>query len=94
MLEGPAEAVEAAFERIQCDERHEEVTVLQSGSIEARDFPSWSMAFAGTDQATNPLAASALAGAFAGRSQAADAVLATLRSVVVREDEWLLSDAA
>lgn len=68
--------------------------MLQSGAIEVRDFPSWSMAFAGTDQATNPLAASTLAGAFAGESAAAESVLATLRSVVVREDDWLLSNAA
>ena len=59
--------------------------MLQSGPIEVRDFPSWSMAFAGTDHATNPLAASTLADAFAGQSVAADAVLAMLRSVVVRE---------
>ncbi len=48
VLEGPTDAVEAAFERIQCDDRHSEVTVLQVGPITTRDFPDWSMGFAGT----------------------------------------------
>lgn len=48
ILEGPLKTVEGAFERIQCDGRHQEVTVLQSGPIAARDFPEWSMAFTGS----------------------------------------------
>ena len=94
VLEGPTEAVHAAFERIQCDERHEDVTILDVGSIEVRDFPSWSMAFSGADSASNPLAASALADAFMGRSAGGEAVLQTLRSVIVSEDDWLISSAA
>lgn len=47
VLEGPATAVEAAFERIQSDPRHAEVTVLSLGPIATRGFPGWSMAFAG-----------------------------------------------
>ncbi|WP_375454207.1 BLUF domain-containing protein [uncultured Methylobacterium sp.] len=47
VLEGPRRAVEATFERIQRDERHTDVTVLQCGPAESRGFPNWSMAFVG-----------------------------------------------
>ena len=88
VLEGPLEAVQETFERIQCDERHGEVTVLETGPIEARDFPDWSMAFSGT-AIDAPLAGVTLEGAFSGRSSGGDEVLAMLRSVVVRETDWL-----
>ncbi|MGI4795758.1 MAG: BLUF domain-containing protein [Janthinobacterium lividum] len=88
VLEGPIHAVEEAFERIQCDERHRDVTVLQSGSIQARDFPDWSMAFTGIQEA-NPLADGALHGAFSGQSSAGDQLLGILKNVVVHENHWL-----
>lgn len=86
VLEGPLEMLERAFERIQCDGRHWTVTVLQSGPIEARDFPDWSMAFTEGDMAGNPLAEAALSGAFSGQSSAGDDMLKLMRSVIVRED--------
>jgi len=88
VLEGPLDMIEGAFERIQCDERHRKVTVLQSGSITARDFPDWSMAFTEADVVDNPLAAAALSGAFSGQSSAGDDILSLMRKVIVRED-WL-----
>ena len=89
VLEGPLDAVEAAFERIQCDARHCEVVVLQSGPIAKRDFPDWSMAFAGTDAASSPLAKATLATAFSGQSSAGDDLLDLLKGLVVRETDWL-----
>ncbi|MET7243905.1 BLUF domain-containing protein [Methylobacterium sp. EM32] len=47
VLEGPRAGVEETFERIQRDERHGDVTVLQCGPAETRGFPDWSMAFVG-----------------------------------------------
>jgi hypothetical protein len=47
VLEGPLPGVEAIFERIQCDPRHRDVTVLHFKPIEQRSFAHWSMAFAG-----------------------------------------------
>ena len=47
VLEGPLEAVEQTFERIQRDPRHADVTVLELMSATVREFPAWSMAFAG-----------------------------------------------
>lgn len=44
VLEGPSDAVERTFERIQCDDRHTEIRVLEARPIRRRDFPSWSMA--------------------------------------------------
>jgi len=46
-LEGPMAAVEALFEHIQMDERHDQVVVLEAGPISQRDFGDWSMGFAG-----------------------------------------------
>ncbi len=86
VLEGSLVMVEGAFERIQCDQRHRRVTVLQSGSIAARDFPDWSMAFTEADVADNPLAGAMLSGAFSGRSNAGDGLLSLMRKVIVRED--------
>jgi hypothetical protein len=89
VLEGPLAAVERAFERIQCDQRHSDVTVLQAGQIAERDFPNWSMAFAGTADAGVALEGLSLAQAFSGQSSAGNELLSLLRSVVVRETEWL-----
>lgn len=47
VLEGPRSEVEETFERIQCDDRHGDVTVLQCGPTEKRSFANWSMAFVG-----------------------------------------------
>jgi len=88
VLEGPLVMIEGAFERIQCDERHQKVTVLQSGSITARDFPDWSMAFTKADVAGNPLAGAMLSGAFSGQSSAGDDILSLMKKVIIRED-WL-----
>ena len=93
VLEGPLDAIEGTFERIQCDERHSDVTVLQSGPIAARDFPDWSMAFAGPDAASNPAASPVagvtMAGAFAGQSGSGDKLLDMLKAVIAREGEWM-----
>ena len=47
VLEGPSEAVENAFERIQMDDRHSDVTLLEIVSIVERGFSKWSMGFVG-----------------------------------------------
>jgi hypothetical protein len=47
VLEGPAEAVEQTFDRIQMDERHGDVVLLGVALTEERAFQSWSMAFVG-----------------------------------------------
>ena len=49
VLEGPEEAVEMLFERIQEDERHEGCVVLSCEEISKYSFSEWSMAYEGGD---------------------------------------------
>ncbi len=43
LLEGPADVVTAAFERIAKDDRHLEVRRLLAGPAASRIFPDWAM---------------------------------------------------
>jgi hypothetical protein len=45
VLEGPAEAVEATFNRIRRDSRHRGAVLLARRTIEQREFGDWSMGF-------------------------------------------------
>jgi hypothetical protein len=47
VLEGPQNAIEETFERIQQDDRHGDVSLLDFAPISHRSFPNWSMAYAG-----------------------------------------------
>ena len=84
VLEGPLGAIETTFERIQCDPRHGDVTVLKAEPIMSRDFSQWSMAFAGAHGLH-----AGISEAFNGPTAAGDQILHVLRNVVVREHEWL-----
>lgn len=50
VLEGPQAAVQATFERIQCDFRHSQVGVLMFEQVGQRGFENWSMAYVGADE--------------------------------------------
>ncbi|MDZ4789595.1 MAG: BLUF domain-containing protein [Hyphomicrobiales bacterium] len=43
LLEGPRDAVTAAFDRIKRDDRHMDAVILVSCDVEARIFPQWAM---------------------------------------------------
>lgn len=91
VLEGPLSGVEKIFEQIQRDNRHCDLIVLDSGIIEARNFPIWSMAFAGADSdASNPHIAATLNAAFSNPSAAGEEVLSLLRNLVAKEEAWAL----
>ncbi len=95
VLEGPLSAIERVFERIQRDPRHSEVTVVHCGRASERAFPEWSMAFTGGKNANDlPAATAAFESVFAKADGAGEMMLATLKDLVVSEDEWILSDAA
>lgn len=47
VLEGTHQAVQATFERIQCDLRHSKLAILCFEPIENRHFAKWSMAYKG-----------------------------------------------
>jgi hypothetical protein len=51
VLEGPQDAVEGVFERIQQDERHGDVSLLAFEPVEKRAFENWSMGFVGASVA-------------------------------------------
>ena len=44
VLEGPATKLGETFERIQCDLRHDDVTILSFEPLTERQFGDWSMA--------------------------------------------------
>ncbi|MDD1794010.1 BLUF domain-containing protein [Enterovibrio makurazakiensis] len=50
VLEGEKSAVEVLFSRIQQDERHTSVVVLDRSEITHRNFPNWSMGFKNLEQ--------------------------------------------
>ncbi|MEZ5283822.1 MAG: BLUF domain-containing protein [Vicinamibacterales bacterium] len=89
VLEGPLDAIERIFESIQCDGRHSDVMLIESGPIDARLFPTWAMAFAGDPAlAEIPDAKAAFDNAFAGASQGARTLLRLLQDLVVEDGEW------
>lgn len=95
VLEGPLASVERTFELIQRDPRHSEVVVIQSGPAETRDFPEWSMAFAGNKNMENiPVATAAFEAVFAHAVGSGEQMLSVLRNLIVQEDDWMLPDAA
>lgn len=49
VLEGPRDAIEATFERIQQDARHGDVSLLEFAPTDSAAFGDWSMAFVGAD---------------------------------------------
>ncbi|MFD1787367.1 BLUF domain-containing protein [Sphingomonas floccifaciens] len=44
VLEGPAESVDTAFDRIRADPRHTDIHILDDRSVDARQFGDWAMA--------------------------------------------------
>ena len=87
VLEGGLSAVERTFERIQCDQRHSDVVMLQAGYADGRLFGVWDMALAET---ADPAKASAVLSRALARSNdnvGAD-VVALLNGLVRREAEW------
>jgi hypothetical protein len=87
VLEGPREGVENTFERIQCDPRHGDVTVLQCGLVESRTFTNWSMAFVGQSEAGRTRwDGIAAASGFDLTRLDGDAVFAMLHGLVLEEE--------
>jgi hypothetical protein len=85
VLEGARDALERAFERIQRDQRHGDVVVLQSHPADERHFPYWSMAYAGLPnvESRRRIARIGFETAFSGQTTAAGhTVLDLLRNLV------------
>lgn len=87
VLEGPQQGVESTFERIQCDPRHGDVTVLQCGPAESRSFANWSMAFVGqSDTGRARWDGIAATSGFDLSRLDGDAVFAMLHGLVLEEE--------
>ncbi|MDQ2093208.1 BLUF domain-containing protein [Rhodalgimonas zhirmunskyi] len=46
ILEGPTHTITALLEKIRTDPRHEDLELLETAPIKARDYPQWSMGYA------------------------------------------------
>ncbi|MGI4827258.1 MAG: BLUF domain-containing protein [Janthinobacterium lividum] len=89
VLEGPLPKVEQTFERIQRDMRHDEISVLECTVVPSRDFPEWSMAFAGGGESgAGSFADMSIAKAMVNQSTAAAQISELLRALVVQEDDY------
>lgn len=91
VLEGPLESVEKIFEAIERDSRHCDVLVVYAGPAASREFPDWSMAFAGDPTREDmPLAAAAFNAVFTQAHHAGEQMLSALKQLVTQEDDSLL----
>jgi hypothetical protein len=88
-LEGPLPEVERIFEKIQRDPRHSDVVVIQSGKADSRNFPQWSMAFAGNSAESSFSGAANFNPDFSNSSALGEQILSMLRELVTQEDSWL-----
>ena len=86
VLEGPRPSVERIFERIQRDPRHGQVTVVDNGFADQRDFPQWAMAHVQplSDQQAEGIAAK-LNLAMVQPHESGTDVLSLLKDLVVQE---------
>ena len=84
---GEFDAVQQTFERIQADERHEEVILLQAHIAGARLFGGWTMGLASPD---DPAAAHEILRAAVAESSGDSArKLVELLDSLVRREEWM-----
>ena len=83
VIEGPAAAVQAAFERIARDPRHAEIAVLHRGPASAAAFGAWSMASAAAPPGIAAHPALAAPGGITADA-AGDALIALLRALLLR----------
>lgn len=88
VLEGPHAAIQATFERIQCDGRHREVKVLAFYRCSERGFAHWSMAHVGDATGEDRFADIAAASAFDPAALRGDAIYDILKANLA--DESLL----
>ena len=87
VLEGPLDTVEAAFERIQQDERHGDVSLLALEQVAARSFPEWAMGFVGlSDDNAARFAHVGVASGFDPARLSGDQLHAILRDLAIDEE--------
>ena len=87
VLEGGLDSVQQTFERIQRDQRHKDVVVLDARQVEERLFGAWDMALA---ESAEPMKARSILGRALTQenSDAGNTVVALLDALVRRERDW------
>jgi len=87
VLEGPLDKVEDAFERIQQDERHGEVSLLGLEAVDERSFPNWAMGFVGiSDEMRTRFADVGTASGFDPSRMSGNELHAILRDLAIEEE--------
>ncbi len=95
VLEGSMKAVEEVFERIQLDDRHAEVQLLSFDRAETRVFPTWSMAFVGSDErGRQKFGHYAASSGFDFAAVDGDTMVAHLQALLIDEEGLKLKQAA
>ncbi len=83
ILEGPLLEVERVFERIQSDQRHDEIVVIESSTVPSRIFPEWAMAFVEPRSCEiNPRVTEAFEAVFGGAPDASSRFLTIVKELV------------
>ena len=92
VLEGPQQAVEETFERIQQDERHGDVSLLHFGPAETRAFENWSMGYVGGSN-TGRVRFAGIAGesGFDPSKFTGDQLFGTLHRLALEEEQAILA---
>jgi hypothetical protein len=91
VLEGPRDAVEEVFERIQQDERHGDVSLLAFDPTPERSFANWSMGFVGASAGDAELYGSLVGDTgFDPARMSGDALFETLHRLALEEESGLL----
>lgn len=86
VLEGKFGAVQRTFERIQADQRHDDIVLLLAQPIDTRMFGEWAMALASTDKPG--AAGQVLRAAMLHPGEDSAVKLADLLNSLVKEDDW------
>jgi hypothetical protein len=87
VLEGTREAVETTFERIQRDDRHGDVSLLEFQPVPERAFANWSMAFVGAGQLdAERFGGIAAESGFDPSRMSADRLFGTLQRLALEEE--------
>lgn len=91
VLEGEFDAVQRTFERIQVDERHEDVILLQAHLTSTRLFRGWTMELASPDDPSAAHDVLRAAVVQSGRDSARK--LVDLLHSLARREEWMTTAA-
>jgi len=90
VLEGPHDAIEDRFERIQQDERHNDVLLLCFEASATRRFENWSMAYIDRTQGPDAARDASAARRFEPGRMTSDQLLKELHELVLDEERALL----